>query len=129
MCTASFLCGEDRFTGKNYEHRKVWVVDRLKLLTDIFAVEVCAYAIMFNHYHVVLHIHTTLGKKLSDTEILRRLAFLFDVSLLVQRFLANQPMGKAERDNVSQFAADVWMSVFAFIIFGCFFYFLLFFGR
>jgi hypothetical protein len=28
----AFLCGENRFTGKSYEHRRGWVEDRLPLL-------------------------------------------------------------------------------------------------
>jgi len=42
----AFLCGEDQFSGKNYEHRKSWVIERLSELTPIFTIEVCAYAIM-----------------------------------------------------------------------------------
>lgn len=42
----AFLCGNDRFSGKNYEHRKTWVIDRLSELTVVFSVEVCAYAVM-----------------------------------------------------------------------------------
>ena len=46
----AFLCGEDRLTGKNYDHRKQWVVDKLKALSEVFAIDVCAYAVMSNHY-------------------------------------------------------------------------------
>ena len=45
----SFLCGEDHLTGNNYEHRKVWVVERLALLSRVFAIDVASYAIMSNH--------------------------------------------------------------------------------
>lgn len=38
----AFLCGEDPFSGKNYEHRKTWVVERLRALSRLFAIEVCA---------------------------------------------------------------------------------------
>ena len=46
----AFLCGD----GK--DHRKSWVVDRLKLLAGCFAVEVGGYAAMSNHLHVVVRI-------------------------------------------------------------------------
>nr|MDT0250914.1 hypothetical protein [Endozoicomonas sp.] len=48
----AWLCGQDDFSGNNYEHRRQWVIDRLQLLVNSFAIEVCAYAIMSNHYHL-----------------------------------------------------------------------------
>jgi hypothetical protein len=38
----SFLCGEDSATGKNYEHRRQWVEDRLLELGQVFSIDVCA---------------------------------------------------------------------------------------
>jgi len=32
----AFLCGNDHLTGKNYEHRKTWVVERLSELAPGF---------------------------------------------------------------------------------------------
>ena len=60
----SFICGEDHLTGKNYEHRKQWIIDKLIDLTSIFAIDVCAYSIMSNHYHVVLRVNTDLIENL-----------------------------------------------------------------
>ena len=49
----AFLCGTDSYTGRDYGHRKAWVLDRLRQLAGLFGVEVCDYAIMSNHLHIV----------------------------------------------------------------------------
>jgi hypothetical protein len=49
----SFLCGEDKFTGKGYEHRQSWVEERLLFLSSVFSIGICAYTVMLNHAHVV----------------------------------------------------------------------------
>ncbi len=52
----AFLCGDDRYSGKNFDHRKSWLVNRLALLDEVFAIDIAAYAVMSNHFHVVLHV-------------------------------------------------------------------------
>ena len=44
----AFLCGEDQYSGKSFAHRRQWMVDRIRQLRDIFAINVCAYSIMSN---------------------------------------------------------------------------------
>jgi len=44
----AFLCGEDHLTGKNYEHRKAWVVERLSNLSRVFSIEIGLYAVQGN---------------------------------------------------------------------------------
>ena len=41
----AFLCGYDKVDDKNYDHRKQWIVDRFKELTEIFSIDICAYAV------------------------------------------------------------------------------------
>ena len=50
----AFLCGVDHYSGQSYEHRRQWVVDRIRLLSSLFAIDICAYAVMSNHYRLVL---------------------------------------------------------------------------
>ena len=49
----AFLCEVDHYSGKHCEHRRQWVVDRARLLSSILAIDVCAHAVMNNHYHLV----------------------------------------------------------------------------
>ncbi|GAA6184061.1 transposase [Aliiglaciecola sp. NS0011-25] len=81
----AFLCGEDKLTGKSYEHRRQWVEDRLLFLTTVFAIEVCAYAVMSNHTHVVLHVNADKAKHWTDKEIAQRWHKLHKGTLLSQR--------------------------------------------
>ena len=52
----AFLCGVDHYSGQSFEHRRQWVVDRVRLLSSLFAIDVCAYAVMSNHYSLVLKV-------------------------------------------------------------------------
>jgi len=42
----AYLCGDDCQTGQNFDHRKQWIVSRLRFLSYIYAIDICAYAIM-----------------------------------------------------------------------------------
>jgi putative transposase len=44
-------------TKQNYKHRRAWFEEELLKQAKVFAIDVAAYAIMSNHYHVVLHIN------------------------------------------------------------------------
>ena len=68
----AFLCGDDKPSGRNFDHRKLWILERLKLLAAIFAIDVCAYAILSNHLHLVLRILAEQATKWTDEEVLRR---------------------------------------------------------
>jgi len=73
----AFLYGYDAFTKRDFSHRKEWLVDRLRYLAAIFAIEVCAYAIMENHYHTILRIRPDIVASWSDWEVATRWLTLF----------------------------------------------------
>ncbi len=70
----TFLCGQDDETGQDVSHRKEWIVQRIKKLASIFAIKICAYAVMSNHYHLVLIVNQNETKYWDDREVLERLA-------------------------------------------------------
>jgi len=92
----AFLCGEDFSTGENYDHRKQWIVSRLKFLSYIYSIDICAYAIMSNHYHVVLHVDEARAAAWSDHEVVERWLQLYQGNVLVNRWLA-KPEALGER--------------------------------
>jgi REP element-mobilizing transposase RayT len=73
----AFLCGDDRYTGQNYDHRKEWVRDRLIELSEIFTIEICGYAIMSNHLHLVVRNRPDLRVALSEREVAERWRCLY----------------------------------------------------
>ena len=81
----AFLCGKDAYSGKNFEHRRDWVRERLRFLAGVFAVDVCAYAIMSNHLHLVLHVDQERAGRWHDADI-------------VERYGKLHPMARADYD-------------------------------
>ena len=102
----AYLCGQDHLTGKDYEHRRQWVVDKLSEQVSIFAIEVCAYAVMSNHYHVVLHINALEADAWSRDEILNRWTRLFTGPMLVQRYLGRDRLSEAELRRIDEFVEE-----------------------
>ncbi len=64
------LCGSDINSGKDYEHRRGWIRQRMLDLVDAFSIDLFAYAVMPNHYHVVLHIDQYQAPSWSDAEVI-----------------------------------------------------------
>lgn len=66
------LCGRDPLTGRDHSHRRRWLVDRAKQLATCFAVEVLAYAVMANHFHLVVRHDPKACLRWSGAEVARR---------------------------------------------------------
>ena len=103
----AFLCGVDHYSGQSYEHRRQWVVDRIRLLSSLFAIDVCAYAVMSNHYHLVLKVCPGQLDDLTEDEILDRWCALFKGPLLIQNFRRGEDLKPFESAAVSDIV-NVW---------------------
>ncbi|WP_420555147.1 transposase [Neptuniibacter marinus] len=97
----SFLCGLDHSTGKDYEHRRQWIEDRIRILSSLFSIDICAYAVMSNHLHIVIKLCPTQAQNWSNTEVVTRWLSLFKGPLLIQQWQAGESLNKAQLDTVS----------------------------
>jgi REP element-mobilizing transposase RayT len=93
----SFLCGFDKYSGQSYEHRRGWVEQRLLFLSSIFAIDICAYAVMSNHVHVVLHVDKKQTQVWSDYDVLQRWHRLHTGTLLTQIFARGDTLSHGEQ--------------------------------
>ena len=96
----AFLCGIDERTGNSYEHRRDWIEDRVRVLASLFSIELCAYAVMSNHYHLVVKLNPSEARGWSDDEVLERWTALFRGPLLVQRYRDGKSLTPIERDTL-----------------------------
>jgi REP element-mobilizing transposase RayT len=80
----AFLCGSDRHTGRNFNHRRQWIEDRIRFLAESFAVSIYAYTIMSNHFHTVLAVEPDEVANWSDRDVAERWLAVFPGALKSQ---------------------------------------------
>lgn len=102
----AFLCGVDRHTGQDYAHRRRWVVERLTALVAVFSIDLCAYAVMENHYHLVLRVDRRRALEWSDEQVVSHWTDLFSCPDLVKRWLEGST-SEAEETTVKTLVA-IW---------------------
>ena len=103
----AFLCGDDIHSGRSFEHRRGWIEQRLLELADVYAIDVAAYAVMSNHYHVVLHIDTEQAQLWSECEVVERWHRLFNGTVLSQRYSHGEVLSQAESKALAKVIA-IW---------------------
>lgn len=101
----AYLCGNDTVSGKNFDHRKRWLVGRIKSLAEQFSIDICAYAIMSNHYHLVLFVNEQQANSWDDAEVIQRWTELFPRNAALVKTLEKNKESKAARKRLQQQAA------------------------
>lgn len=106
----AFLCGEDALTGESYEHRRQWVEDRLHKLSSVFALDVCAYAVMSNHTHVVLHINQQKAASWTVLEVIERWHTLFRGTIFTRDYVVESKRPSMQKAHIRavEETASVW---------------------
>ena len=64
-----FLMGNDPLTGKNYDHRKVWMEQELERLAACFGIDLLAFSILSNHFHLILRSRPDVVETWSDRDL------------------------------------------------------------
>ena len=105
----SFLCGIDPLTEQSFEHRREWIKQKLYALSQVYCIDICAYAIMSNHYHLVVHINRDKAQALSNHEVVERWQQEHKLPSLVSRWLSGQLTGDAETEACLSIV-DSWRS-------------------
>ncbi|WP_373090636.1 transposase [Zhongshania sp.] len=98
----SFLCGVDHASGKDYSHRRLFIEQRIHLLSSLFALDIAAYAVMSNHIHLVVKLSPEVVNDWSDREVLTRWTSLFKGPFLVQQYLKGAVLPAAEQTALNE---------------------------
>ena len=98
----SFLCGIDHASGKNFEHRRQWIEERIRILSSLFAIDICSYAVMSNHVHLVVKLVPLQAEDWSDDEVIERWTSLFKGPLIFQKARAGKIIDSAEQYLLSE---------------------------
>lgn len=102
----AWLWGTDEYAGKDYSHRKTWMIERLEQLSSVFAIDICAHAVMSNHYHLVLHVDQGRSKAWTAQQVIEHWTRLFSRPPLVERWQQGL-CGEAERE-VAEAMIEQW---------------------
>ena len=86
----AFLCGVDSHSGKSYEHRRQQIEEDLLKLASVFFIDVAAFAVMSNHYHLVLFVDQEECKSASAKDIVERWHKLYAGFDISQRYLKGE---------------------------------------
>ena len=73
------------------------MVDIIYFLSSIFAIDIAAYAVMSNHYHIVAHVNEARAQSWSNEEVCQ----LYGIHPLVERYLSGVCTTAAEIDKAS----------------------------
>ncbi len=110
-CTArcvrrAFLMGLDKYSGRNFDHRRKWLEDLLGRVEKAYSIDILAYSIMENHYHVVLRVDKSTPINWSFREIFQRWLSLHKGEPLVLRYLSGETLEDGQQLELATLAAE-----------------------
>ena len=67
-----YLMGFDERSGKNFDHRKRWIEEKLKQLAANFGIDLLAFSCLSNHFHLLLRSRPDVVATWDDTQVALR---------------------------------------------------------
>lgn len=67
-----FLLGDDPISGKNFDYRKHWIEQTLEHFSSQFGIDLLGFAILSNHFHLLVRTRPDIVATWDDTEVARR---------------------------------------------------------
>ena len=67
-----YLMGIDERSGKNFDHRKRWLEEKLKHLAAKFGIDLLAFSCMSNHFHLLLRSRPDVVATWDDSQVAMR---------------------------------------------------------
>jgi hypothetical protein len=74
-----FLLGNDPVTGNNYDHRRTWIEEQLRRMAACFGIDLLCFAVLSNHFHLILRSRPDVVATWDHTEVARRWMMLCPV--------------------------------------------------
>jgi len=102
----AFLSGDDHFTQRNFDHRRSWIEGHLLFLAEIFCIEIAAFSVQSDHYHVVLKVLRDQALRLTDDNVIARWRRLFRGPDIIQRYIHGELTADTDLLEVAAIAAS-----------------------
>ncbi len=103
----AYLTGTDLSSQRNYSHRREWIVDRLKQLANIFALNIHAFTVNPHEYHLIIEIDSDRVDIWSDEFVIEKWTQVYKGPELIQKYKSGQELDDKERSELARLAG-IW---------------------
>ena len=103
----AFLCGYDRLTGRSFEHRRHQIESDILRLASVFFIDIAAFSVMENHYHLVLHVGRDACMKATPISIAQRWHQIFSGKEVSKKFIDGDYIEPYEKEQLDSLI-DLW---------------------
>jgi hypothetical protein len=86
-------------------HCRQWIENRIRILSSLFALEICSYCVMSNHIHIVIKLMPQEAESWTDNEVLERWTHLYTGPRAVQLWSANTLDNPADHETLNRLIA------------------------